>query len=322
MASETNIVITVDEEHDPPRWVRVSGLRLFQKTPWLGGAFGLALGLGLVAMTTVATRSNPNTVPLWAIGVAFGIFYLLAFFVFLFSLQRLKNSDIRTLRQATDNGLGAHREALLAGIYNQTQKRGASSKWFDVDEFVKPYAAYCLSNPLVLLVGNQTPMVIHDVLDSPQYIKGDPPISFRNSKLMMAITVIPPVIIAGMIANVLRSMNATPQQWLMFAPIFLMLLAQPFLYDLEIKLVFPRRNAIVDRGAVEFRKRFRRYSLTTADAICFVIAQKRKATVEWHRPGKRMPALTLHLHGHGPNDPRLQTILNLWTADPPPEPTT
>ncbi|MCB9846985.1 MAG: hypothetical protein H6814_01085 [Phycisphaeraceae bacterium] len=312
------ITIDTDQAHDPPRWVAVDGLRSFRTGRWLGGALGLAIAIGMIAGAIVATRLNPNTVPLWAIGVGFGLYLLAAFGAMLLMFRLLKNADIRELAGAPEDSLSIHRRALVAGVLDNPGGRGAANRTFDAEVFIAAYQSEGAEAPRALIIGATPPPDESEDRACPTRLKGDPPFSSFDSRWTLAVTLLPLAYITWMIVSTLHSMSATPSQWLMFAPVFLLLWAQPLIADLEIRLIFPPRSAILDRGTIEFRKLFRRRTLRAGDAVCFIVQGRRKSTVQWFAPGRRLASLTLHLRG--PDDPRLTEILDLWTADPISEP--
>lgn len=312
------ITIETDQSHHPPRWVAVDGLRFFRTDRWLAGAYGLAIGLGMGAGAMIATRLNPNTVPLWVIGVGLGLYLLAALGAMQLGFRLLKNADIRDLTGEPEDGLSIHRRALVAGVLDNPGRRRTTNREFDAEGFIAAYLSEDAEAPRALIIGATPPPDESEDRSCPTHLKGDPPFSSFDSRWTLAVTFLPLTYIAWIIVSALRSFGVTPSQWLMFAPVFLLLLAQPLIAELEIRLIFPSRSAILDRGTIEFRKLFRRRTLWAGDAVCFIVQRRRKSTAQWFAPGRRLASLTLHLRG--PDDPRLAGILDLWTTDPLSEP--
>ena|GEM_PF-6795110 len=138
--------------------------------------------------------------------------------------------------------------------------------------------------------------------------------SRRHSLLLFVVMAAPSLYIVWTLARMLHKLNMTNSIWSTFLPFFVIILVSPIVNYIQLCLFTTRRTAIIENGVVEFRRFMRRRRHTTDDAFCFIHAQKHLTRIEWYENGKQRPAHALYFRD--PDDPRIQTILNLWTADP------
>ncbi len=323
MASETRCTITVDEEHDPPRWVRVDGLRMLD----MWDRAGINLAMCMIALVVIPivlifyfAAEWLTSQPPWVTFLLWLIFGAIAGFLILLYRRALRHSEIRALQSTPPEDQTIHFNAILAAFYIRAGWWSEWSRIIDADAFRDTYQSQSTVPPSVILYKSVFPEDVPSEEVFPQQITGDPPIAkpltSRARGWIKLVFYGLLVLSTTSILSLLFSSDRSEVAWesvVAMVSTFLMSLFMIYQFSFAAS-----RSAVqIDRGRVGFTKWFRRRSLASDDSLCTVYSMFGIVTLQWHRPGRKWPAHTIYFHA--PNDPRLITILNLWTADPLPD---
>jgi len=316
MMSKAECVITTDTTHDPPRWIRVQGLKSFDVWDRAGVPLALFGGSLAVLMILLGGGWQPS-IPTWGIFLLFFGYLAVGMLALAIYLRRVRELDIDELRSASAGENPLHREAILAALFGGGHGMGVRQSSIDLAGFCDVYRAQHQTPPSALLYRVEPPDREPPNVELPFRVSSDA-VEFssdsirRNTLLILYLLGVAIALLA-----VFWTVSRPVHHWigaLAAVPVFLAMLIYP------LRAMFPSIGGrpVMTPGVIECAPWFRRKSLSAEDSLLVVIATKNRTTAAWRRADSAYPVFQLHYRS--PDDPRLQTILKLWIADPDPPP--
>jgi len=279
---------------------------------------GFVVGIAAVFLFVIQPELL-STPPWWKPYLAAIIFGSVIAITMTIWLRSLRRQDIRGLRSIEKDEAAVHYQAVLSLFLTSERMRHRWPWRIDSASFCETYKAQGLKHPLAILYGMSLMNTPSENLELPRRVMGDTAMAIRPKRLknVVKITWLAIFVFTSFaLASLLFSSNETDnlvQSLISLVPLFFMSAFFTYLFWFAVA----RKHVKLDRGCIEFSKRFRHRSLTNNEAICIVYSMFGLVTLQWRRPGRKWPVHTLYFHD--PDDPRITTILTLWTADPLPD---
>ncbi|MCB9838355.1 MAG: hypothetical protein H6813_03370 [Phycisphaeraceae bacterium] len=312
------ITIDADERHDPPRWVRFAGSRAYE----LWDDFGIKTGLLIAVVILVPYfilwsyfQEWVESLPWWSIYIAGMPLVFVLGLALMLRLRWLRRVDLQSIE--TNPRPTPHQRAIADTFLSGSRWRPLGMDRVNARAYFDAYRAQDATPPPIVLQG--IPFIeLNDLdIETPLRIVPDPPLQIGNARwigwfyLVMAI-----FCLIALLALLDPSTRSGVGWQIIIFPAFWL---APSLMFVDMCYCYRRRHTVTCfPGGIKYRKRFKQRTIMQGEAICFANKSARLAVLEWHRPDHAFPEFVMHFRD--PEDPRLQTILNCWTADPLPGP--
>ncbi len=310
------IHIEIDDQYDPPRWVRVEGLRSIDAMNRVDSKTGVIMGLVVMVPILIVTKQYPGLLegkPWWAVLAASAAVGLGIGIMILIYWRGLRRADIGANECVPNEDCTVHLNAIRSGLLKMRSWFALGSMCIDAASFFNAYRSQNIDPPSIILHRVRFAALPLSQIESPQRFVGDPPIKWPRSVWLKiccwGFFAFSSIALISLLFVADRSGIAPSMYFSMGS----MLVTSVFM--LYMTYFSAQRQAITcSPGSIRYTKWFRSRSLTRDDAVCTVTRMFGMTTLEWYQTGRRVPRTGLMFRDE--DDHRLATILSFWTADP------